>query len=149
MKRLLEGVRVIDMSRMLSGPYCTMLLGDIGAEVIKIEDPSGGDPMRQMTPQYPGGMSAYFVSINRNKKSFALNMKKPEAKKVFEQLVKKADVVLDNFRPGVMTKLGADYETIRKYNERIISCSITGFGDDGPYRDYPAFDIIFQAYAGL
>ncbi len=148
MKRLLEDVRIVDMSRMLSGPYCSMILGDMGAEIIKVEDPKGGDPMRLMTPQLTGGLSAYFVSINRNKKSFALDLKKPGSREVFERLVKNADVVLDNFRPGVLEKLGADFETLKTYNPHIISCSITGFGDDGPYRDFPAFDIIFQAYAG-
>ena len=146
--KLLGGARVIDLSRMLTGDYGSMLLGDMGAEVIKIEPPGEGDPLRKMPPHFVEGESAYFLSINRNKKSVTLDLRTPEGKQVFARLVKKSDVVFDNFRPGILQKLGADYETIRKINPGIISCSISSFGQAGPYADQPAFDLTIQALSG-
>lgn len=148
MSKLLEDVRILEITRMLSGPYCGILLGDLGAEMIKIEQPGTGDPMRIMPPVMGETMAAYYVAINRNKKSITLDLKKPEGKEVFYRLVKEADVVLDNFRAGVLKKLGIDYQTLRHINPRIISASVSGFGEDGPYKDYPAFDLIFQALSG-
>ena len=146
--KLLGGARVIDLSRMLTGDYGSMLLGDMGAEVIKIEPPGEGDPLRKMPPHFVEGESAYFLSINRNKKSVTLDLRTPEGKQVFARLVKKSDVVFDNFRPGILQKLGADYETVRKINHGIISCSISSFGQAGPYAGQPAFDLTIQALSG-
>jgi len=146
---LFRGVRVLDLSRMLAGPYGSLLLGDLGAEVIKIEEPEGGDPMRGMGPPFlPGGESAYFVAVNRNKKSVALDLARPAGRQVFLDLVRVADVVWDNFRPGVMERLGADYATLARINPRIIACSLSAYGQEGPYRDYPAFDLALQAMGG-
>ncbi len=148
MKLPLDGVRVLDLSQALAGPYGAQMLGDLGAEVIKIEN-GAGDTSRSMPPYFKGkGFSAYFLGFNRNKKSILLNLKSPEGKKIFFELVKKADVVYDNFRPGVRQRLGIDYEACKKVNPRIISCSISGFGQTGPYRDRPALDLIVQAQGG-
>ena len=145
---LFDGVRVLDLSRMLAGPYGSMLLADLGAEVIKIEEPRGGDPMRAMGPPFLDGESAYFLSINRNKKSVALDLEQPEGRQVFHDLCRVADVVWENFRPGVMAKLGCAPETLRAINPRLIVCSISAFGQAGPYRDWPAFDLALQAMGG-
>ena len=147
--RLLEGVRVLDLSRMLAGPYGSMLLADLGAEVIKIEEPDGGDPMRVMGPPFlPDGGSAYFLAINRNKKSLAIDLTQPTGRDVFLELVRAADVVWENFRPGVMARLGCEYERLAAANPRVILCSISAYGQDGPYRDWPAFDLALQAMGG-
>ena len=148
MARLLEGVTVLDLTRMLAGPYGALLLADLGAEVIKVEDPVGGDPVRGMGPPFIQGESAYFISINRNKKSLTLNLTTPRGREVFLRLVQKADVVLDNFRPGILERLGVAYSALRRINPRIVACSISGFGQDGPYRSLPAFDLILQAMGG-
>ncbi|MFQ5593308.1 MAG: CaiB/BaiF CoA transferase family protein [Anaerolineae bacterium] len=148
MNQLLSGVRVLDLTQFLAGPFGSMLLGDMGAEVIKIELPGRGDPMRQMPPHFLAGESAYFLSINRNKRSLTLNLKDPAGKEVFHDLVRVSDVVLDNYRPGVMERLGLDYETLRRINPRIVACSISGFGQTGPYRDRPAYDLALQAVSG-
>jgi crotonobetainyl-CoA:carnitine CoA-transferase CaiB-like acyl-CoA transferase len=146
---LFAGIRVLDLSRMLAGPYGSLLLADMGAEVIKIEDPDGGDPMRTMGPPFfPDGESAYFLAINRNKKSVALDLTKPDGVAVFLELVEKADVVWENFRPGVMERLGCDYGVLRRANARIVHCSISAYGQHGPYRDWPAFDLALQAMGG-
>jgi formyl-CoA transferase/CoA:oxalate CoA-transferase len=146
---LLAGVRVLDLSRMLAGPYGSMLLADMGAEIIKIEEPDGGDPMRVMGPPFlPGGESAYFLSINRNKKSVALDLTTPAGREVFGDLVRTADVVWENFRPGIMGRLGWDYAALAAVNPRIVLCSISAYGQDGPYRDWPAFDLALQAMGG-
>ena len=146
---LFEGVRVLDLSRMLAGPYGSMLLADMGAEVIKVEEPDGGDPMRVMGPPFlPDGESAYFLSINRNKKSVALDLTKPEGRQVFLELAAEADVVWENFRPGVMERLGLAYAALARVNPRVVMCSISAYGQDGPYRDWPAFDLALQAMGG-
>jgi crotonobetainyl-CoA:carnitine CoA-transferase CaiB-like acyl-CoA transferase len=147
--RLLEGIRVLDLSRMLAGPYGSMLLADLGAEVIKIEEPDGGDPMRVMGPPFlPDGDSAYFLAINRNKKSLAIDLTQPTGRDLFLELVRAADVVWENFRPGVMARLGCDYPRLAAINPRVILCSISAYGQDGPYRDWPAFDLALQAMGG-
>jgi formyl-CoA transferase/CoA:oxalate CoA-transferase len=147
--KLFEGVRVLDLSRMLAGPYGSMLLADMGAEVLKIEAPDGGDPMRAMGPPFlPGGESAYFLAINRNKKSLVLDLGKPAGRDVFLDLVAQADVVWENFRPGVMARLGLDYEALSRVNPRLVMCSLSAYGQDGPYRDWPAFDLALQAMGG-
>jgi formyl-CoA transferase/CoA:oxalate CoA-transferase len=146
--RPLDGAIVLDLSRMLTGDYGSMILGDLGADVIKIEPPDGGDPLRDMPPHFVEGESAYFLSINRNKRSVTLDLRREEGREVFHALARKADVVFDNFRPGILERLGADYETLRSVNPRIISASISSFGQDGPYADQPAFDLTIQALAG-
>ena len=146
---LFEGVRVLDLSRMLAGPYGSMLLADMGAEVIKVEEPDGGDPMRVMGPPFlPEGESAYFLSINRNKKSVALDLTTPAGRDVFLDLAAQADVVWENFRPGVMERLGLSYSALTAVNPRLVLCSISAYGQDGPYRDWPAFDLALQAMGG-
>jgi crotonobetainyl-CoA:carnitine CoA-transferase CaiB-like acyl-CoA transferase len=146
---LFEGVRVLDLSRMLAGPYGSMLLGDLGAEVVKVEEPDGGDPMRVMGPPFlAGGESAYFLSINRNKKSIALDLARPAGRDVFLDLAAHADVVWENFRPGVMERLGLGYEQLAAINPALVMCSISAYGQDGPYRHWPAFDLALQAMGG-
>jgi formyl-CoA transferase/CoA:oxalate CoA-transferase len=144
---LFEGVRVLDLSRMLAGPYGSMLLADQGAEVIKIEEPDGGDPMRVMGPPFlPDGGSAYFLAINRNKKSVAVDLTSDAGRRVFHDLVGAADVVWENFRPGVMARLGCGYAALAAI--RLVMCSISAYGQDGPYREWPAFDLALQAMGG-
>jgi crotonobetainyl-CoA:carnitine CoA-transferase CaiB-like acyl-CoA transferase len=143
----LSHVTVLDMTQFLAGPYGSQILGDLGARIIKIETPDG-DITRNTPPYFHQGESAYFISVNRNKESLVLNLKEPGGRELFLDLVKKADVVLENYRPGVMKRLGIDYPALRAANPRIVMCSISGFGQDGPYRDRPAYDIIIQAISG-
>jgi crotonobetainyl-CoA:carnitine CoA-transferase CaiB-like acyl-CoA transferase len=145
---VLSGVRILDLSHMLAGPYGTQLLSDLGAEVIKIERPDGGDGTRGMGQYEMGGAKAFFLSVNRGKKSLTLDLKEKKGKEIFYELVKKSDVVYDNFRVGVLEKLGCDYETLKKVNPRIISCSISTYGQYGPYWDRPGFDLLVQALSG-
>jgi len=144
---LLTGARILDLSHMLAGPFGSMMLGDLGAEIVKVEPPDG-DPMRQMGPHFWGGESAYYLSANRSKQSITLNLQNENGRAIFYDLVRVADVVYDNFRPGVTQKLQIDYATLQRINPRIIACSISGFGQTGPYRDRPAFDIAIQGLAG-
>ena len=144
----LQGVRILDLTRILAGPFCSMLLADMGAEVIKIEEPGKGDDTRSYPP-FLRGASAYFANINRNKKSITLDLKKEEGKEVFRKLLKKADVLLENFKPGTMEKLGLGYDQAKTLNPGIIYASISGFGQYGPYKDKPGYDIIGQAMGGL
>ena len=147
--KLFEGVRVLDLSRMLAGPYASLLLADLGAEVIKIEEPDGGDPIRGMGPPFlPDGESVYFLAINRSKKSVALDLAKEPGREVFYDLVRRADVVLENFRPGVMERLGCGWAKLWSLNQRLVVCSISAYGQEGPYRDWPAFDLALQAMGG-
>ncbi len=143
----LEGITIIDLSRMLAGPTGSMLMGDLGAEIIKVEPPEG-DETRLSPPYFYGNDSAYFWSINRNKKSVVLDLKNPAGLEVFYDLVSRADVVYDNFRPGVLERLKIDYENLQRRNPRIIACSLSSFGDTGPYRDRPGYDLIVQAMSG-
>jgi crotonobetainyl-CoA:carnitine CoA-transferase CaiB-like acyl-CoA transferase len=145
----LTGMTVVDLTRVLAGPYCTMLLGDMGAEVIKIERPDGGDDTRGFGPPYLNGESAVFLSINRNKKSVTLNLKHPEGKQIFAQLVARADVLVENFRTGTMAGLGFDYAAVSRLNPRLIYCSLSGFGQTGPYADRGGYDTIAQAMSGI
>ena len=144
---LLSGARILDLSHMLAGPFGSMMLGDLGAEVIKIEPP-GGDPMRAMGPHFFATESAYFLCANRSKQSMTLDLRTGPGRAVLYDLVRVSDVVFDNFRPGVVQKLQIDYATLKSINPHIISCSISGFGQTGPYRDRPAFDIALQALSG-
>jgi crotonobetainyl-CoA:carnitine CoA-transferase CaiB-like acyl-CoA transferase len=145
----LAGITVVDLTRVLAGPYCTMLLGDMGAEVIKIERPDGGDDTRGFGPPYLNGESAMFLAINRNKQSVTLNLKHAEAKTILSKLIEGADVLVENFRPGTMASLGFDYETARQLNPRLIYCSISGFGQTGPYASRGGYDTIAQAMSGI
>ncbi|MEM3615278.1 MAG: CaiB/BaiF CoA-transferase family protein [Candidatus Methanomethylicia archaeon] len=145
----LSDIRVLDVSRVLAGPFCTMILSDLGAEVIKVEEPEKGDETRSWGPPFINGESAYYLSVNRNKKSITINMKNPEGLKIIYKLAEKCDVFIENFRPGVTERLKIDYETISKINPKIIYCSISGFGQTGPYRDYPAYDLLIQAMSGF
>ena len=144
----LKGIRILDLTRVLAGPFCTMLLGDMGAEIIKIEVPGQGDDSRRYPP-FIGQESAYFMNLNRNKKSIVLNLKHPKAKAIFLDLVERADVVFENFRPGTMEKLGLGYETLKARNPRIVYSCISGFGHSGPYKDLPGYDIVGQAMGGI
>jgi len=144
----LNNLKIIDLSRVLAGPYCTMILADLGADVLKIEIPDKGDDSRQFGP-FIKNESAYFMSLNRNKKSLTLNLKTKEGKDIFKELIKDADVVVENFRPGTMEKLGLDYETIKIINPEIIYASSTGFGQTGPYSKRPAYDGVIQAMGGI
>jgi crotonobetainyl-CoA:carnitine CoA-transferase CaiB-like acyl-CoA transferase len=145
----LEGVRILDLSRVVSGPFCTMLLGDLGAEVIKIEEPEHGDDSRAFGPPFSGGESAYFLSVNRNKQSCAVNLKSEAGIAVIRQLASKCDVLLDNFRPGTMARLGLVHDELRMGNPRLVSCSITGFGRTGPDAKRPGYDLIIQGESGI
>jgi crotonobetainyl-CoA:carnitine CoA-transferase CaiB-like acyl-CoA transferase len=145
----LDDLFVVDLSRILSGPVCTMLMADMGAKVIKVEPPPLGDDSRQWGPPFIGGISTYFLSVNRNKKSLGLNLKAEAGRKILWQLIERADVLIENFRPGVMEKLGFGYEAIAKVNPRTVYCSISGFGQTGPYRDRPGYDVIAQGESGM
>lgn len=149
MKKPLDGIRVLDLSRVLAGPYCTSMLADLGAEVIKIEMPAHGDDSRHLGAFDANGDSIYYALINRGKRSIELDFKIDEELARFYQLVKSADVVVENFRPGVTQRLGIDYESLKQHNPKIIYASISGFGQDGPFAKYPAYDIVAQAMSGL
>ncbi|GHS97324.1 CoA transferase [Synergistales bacterium] len=144
----LENIRILDLSTMLSGPFGAMMLADLGAEVIKIETPDG-DGTRNFPPHIHKGTSMYFMAYNRNKKSVVINLKDAEGKKVFYDLVKQADIVWDNFRPGIREKLGIDYKTLRQLNPKIICASITGFGNGNQYGNRPSYDLCVQAISGV
>lgn len=143
----LQGVKVLDLTQFLSGPFCTQILGDLGAEVIKVESPDG-DLARHIPPYFIEEDSLYYLSINRNKRSIVANLKSPEGLKIVSDLVGICDIVVENFRPGVLDRLGLSAEVLRKKNPRLIWCSISGFGQDGPYREKPAYDMIVQALSG-
>ncbi|MDE2842438.1 MAG: CaiB/BaiF CoA-transferase family protein [Chloroflexota bacterium] len=147
--KALEGIRVLDLTRALAGPFCTLMLGDYGADVIKIEIPGAGDDTRHWGPPFIGDESAYFLSINRNKRSLTLNFKEEKAREIFLKLVEDSDVVVENFTPGVMGRFGLEYEAVKQANPGIIYCSISGFGQDGPYQSRPAYDQIMQGISGL
>ena len=144
----LKAIRVLDLSRMLPGPYCSMMLGDLGAEVIKVEEPKLGDPTRQTRPLV-NGKSAAFAQVNRNKKSIAIDLKKPEGRELFLKLASTADCILEQFRPGVVDRLGIGYKTVAEINPRIVYCSLTGFGQDGPHRDRSGHDLNYLALSGV
>lgn len=144
----LKGITILDLTRVLAGPFCTMLLGDMGAEIIKIEEPGKGDDTRGYPP-FVNGFSAYFGNMNRNKKSMTLDLKNEEARNIFFEMVKKADVVIENYKPGTMDKLGIGYNTLKQINPALVFASISGFGQFGPYRERPGYDIIGQAMGGL
>jgi len=145
----LDGITVLDLTRVLSGPYCTMLLADMGARVIKLEQPGKGDDTRAWGPPFLEGESAYFLSINRNKESVTLDFKDAEGRAVLDRLIAKSDVLVENFRPGTLTKLGLDYQSLAAKHPRLVYCSISGFGHTGPRWKEPGYDAIMQAEGGL
>ncbi len=145
----LAGVRVLDLTRALAGPYCTLMLGDHGADVIKVEMPGTGDETREWMPPAMNGVSAYYLSINRNKRSVTLDLKSADGKRVLERLIERSDVVVENFSPGTLGRLGFPDDRIRAINRRAIVCHISGFGQDGPGRAWPAYDLIVQGMGGI
>lgn len=154
----LDGIRVLDLTRVLAGPYCTQLLGDLGAEVIKIENPKGGDDTRAWGPPFAKNIdpsssttqeSAYFLGVNRNKKSITVNIRSPQGRDLIHDLVKKCDVLVENYVPGKLDEMGLGYEQLRELNPRLIYTSITGYGQTGPYRTKPGYDVMIEAEAGL
>jgi crotonobetainyl-CoA:carnitine CoA-transferase CaiB-like acyl-CoA transferase len=145
----LDGITVLDLTRVLSGPYCTMMLADMGARVIKVEQPGKGDDTRGWGPPFQNGESAYFLSINRNKESVTLNLKHPEGRRVLDALIEKSDVLVENFRPGTLEKMGLGYESLSKQRPDLVYCSISGFGQTGPRRREPGYDAVMQGEGGL
>ena len=148
MAKLLDGLVVLDFTWALSGPFCTMTLCDLGARVIKVETPESGDGFRRVGP-FVNGISTYFTSVNRGKQSITMDLKNAGAVAVVKRLVEKADVVVENFRAGVMDRLGLGYETLSAVNPRLVYLSLSGFGQTGPYRDRPAFDVVVQGLSGV
>ena len=144
----LQDIRVLDLSRLLPGPFCTRLFADMGADVIKIEEPVKGDYSRDFVPRR-GDFACWFMEVNRNKKSVALDLKQEKDRKIFLELAKTAHVVVESYRPGVMEKLGVDFATVKKVNPKIVYCSITGYGKQGPLVKQADHDIGYQSLAGL
>ena len=144
----LTGVKILDLTRLLPGPFATLILADLGADVLKVEDPKLGDYIRMYAP-FINKQSAYFLSINRNKKSMHCNLKAPEGKEVFIELVKKSDVLIESFRPGVMARLGLGFDELLAHNPSLVYCAITGYGQDGPYRDRAGHDLNYISIAGI
>ena len=149
MPAALEGIRVLDLTQIMAGPFCTMLLADLGAEVIKIENPRGGDDSRRMAPPYYNGESAAFMAMNRNKYGIALDIRTPSGKEALWRLIEAADVLVENFRPGTMTRLGFGFEEVHARYPALVYCSISGFGQTGPYRERRGFDLVAQAMSGV
>jgi glutaryl-CoA transferase len=145
----LDGIRVLDLTRALAGPYCTLMLGDHGADVIKVEMPGTGDETREWAPPSIKGISAYYLAINRNKRSVTVDLKKGDGKRVLERLVERCDVVVENFSPGTLARLGFPDDRVRAINPRAVLCHISGFGQDGPGRAWPAYDLIVQGMGGI
>ena len=145
----LDNIFVLDLTRILSGPICTMLMGDMGATVVKIEPPPHGDDTRLWGPPFVNGVATYYLSVNRNKKSLGLNLKSPQGAEVLWKLIDRADVLVENFRPGVLKSLGFGYDEVARRNERIIYCSVSGFGQTGPYSARAGYDVVAQGESGL
>ena len=145
----LAGVRILDLSRVLAGPYCTMLLGDYGADVIKVEEPGSGDGTRSWGPPWVGDQSAYYLAANRNKRSLTVNLKAPEGVALVKRLAAVSDVLIENFKPGTTARMGLSYDTLVTDNPGLIYCSLTGYGQTGPYHDRPGYDFVIQAQGGI
>jgi crotonobetainyl-CoA:carnitine CoA-transferase CaiB-like acyl-CoA transferase len=145
----LVGYRILDLTRVLAGPFCTMVLADLGAEIIKVEEPAHGDDARSWGPPFVGRQSAYFLGVNRTKKSVGLNLRDPRGQKLLAELASRSDVLIENFRTGAMDRWGLGYDVLSKTNPRLVYCSITGFGPSRPYRDLPGYDTIVEALGGL
>src|ERR671926_426636 len=144
----LSGITIVDLSRILAGPYCTLLLAELGARVIKVEVPTSGDDARHYGP-FKGGESTYFASVNRGKESIALDLKAPKDRDIFERLLDKADALVENFRPGTMEKLGYGWEALHPRYPRLVYAAASGFGHTGPYSHYPAYDMVVQGLGGI
>src|SRR5579875_650488 len=144
----LQGLKVLDFTQAMAGPFATMLLGDLGCDVIKVE-PLTGDQTRKWAPPYQNGMSSYFLSANRNKRSIAVDLKKPAGIEVMKRLLRESDIVVENFRPGTMNKLELSYGNAKSVNKEVIYCSLSGYGQTGPFKDYPAYDLTLLSYTGL
>ncbi|MDN7246310.1 CaiB/BaiF CoA transferase family protein [Planococcus shenhongbingii] len=149
MSGALKNIKVLDLSRVLAGPYCTMILGDLGAEVLKVEAPGGSDETRRWGPPFKEDVSAYYLSANRNKKAITVDLRTEEGVEIVKTLASESDVVINNFKTGKMESFGLGYETLAELNPRLVYCSITGFGETGPERDMPGYDFIIQAMSGL
>jgi formyl-CoA transferase len=145
----LAGLRVLDLSRVLAGPYCTMLLGDLGADVVKVEQPGSGDDTRRWGPPYLGDQALYYLSINRNKRSVTINLKDPRGVELVKALAARSAVLVENFKVGGLERMGLGYAALREVNPALIYCSISGFGPDGPYRERPGYDFVAQAMGGI
>jgi crotonobetainyl-CoA:carnitine CoA-transferase CaiB-like acyl-CoA transferase len=145
----LDGVRILDLSRVLAGPYCTMFLGDLGAEVVKVEQPGSGDDTRGWGPPFIGSESAYFLAVNRNKKSVTIDLKSLNGQDLLRKLAERADVLIENFRPRTMERMGLGESDLRSLNPRLIYASLSAFGTNGPMQDWPGYDLIVQAFGGL
>jgi len=145
----LTGIKIVDLSRVLAGPFCTMILGDLGADVIKVERPGDGDDTRKWGPPFKDGVSAYYLCANRNKRSVEIDLKTEDGKEQVRQLLRDADVLIHNFKVGTMERFGLAYDDVRTINEQLIYCSITGFGETGPYKEMAGYDFIIQAMSGL
>ncbi|ASK61102.1 CoA transferase [Virgibacillus phasianinus] len=145
----LEHIKVLDLSRVLAGPYCTMILGDLGAEIIKVEAKGGSDDTRRWGPPFQNDVSAYYLCANRNKKSITVDLKSAEGIETIKKLVIESDVIIHNFKSGTMDRFGLDYQTLAEINPRLVFCSITGFGETGPFKEMPGYDFIIQAMSGL
>ena len=145
----LAGLLVADLTQNVAGPYCTQILGDMGAQVVKVERPERGDDARAWAPPYWGEESAAFMAVNRNKRSLAVDMKAPEGRAILERLAGRADVLVQSLRAGVIEELGLGWEQARRLNPRLVYCSVTAFGPEGPYRDRPGYDPLMQAYGGI
>jgi len=148
MAKPLDGLKIIDLTRVLAGPFSTMLLADLGANVIKIENPKGGDDSRGFGP-FKNGYSAYYIGLNRSKRGITLNLKEERAKEIFKKLIQKADILVENYKPGTMKKLGLDYEVLKAINPRLIYAASSGFGQTGPYSSRAAYDLIVQGMSGF
>jgi formyl-CoA transferase len=148
-KGILEGLKVVDCSQILAGPFCSMNLADMGAKVIKVEKPNGGDDTRSWGPPFKNNQSIGFMNLNRNKESIVINFKDPEGIQIMKKLVNKADVLIENYRTGTMERLGLGYEDLKKVNKNLIYCSISGFGRTGPYAERAGFDLVAQGMSGL
>ena len=149
MPQALEDIKVLDLSRVLAMPYCSMMLGDLGAEIIRVERPGVGDETRHWGPPWAGDQSAYYLCTNRNKKSITIDLKKKDGQEIIRRLARRSDVLLENFLPGSLAEMGLGYEQIKAVNPGIIYASVTGYGQEGPYRDLPGFDFIIQAQGGV
>ncbi|MDY0395784.1 CaiB/BaiF CoA transferase family protein [Virgibacillus halophilus] len=145
----LDGIRILDLSRVLAGPYCTMILGDLGADVIKVEAPGGSDETRKWGPPFKEGVSAYYLCANRNKRSITIDLKSENGIQAIKTLANESDVIIHNFKTGTMERFGLSYDTLSAINPKLVYCSITGFGETGPYKNMPGYDFIIQAMSGL